>query len=130
MNKRFILTVSTLAFSLFAHTGQAETMRCNRNVISRGDHLGEVLANCGDPIITTHKTIYRSGIPARRFGVLSLSHGYYLDITSSELLHHNRSVVEVPVETWTYNFGPRHFIREVTFTDNRVTRIKTLGYGR
>jgi len=130
MNKLFFLTVSTLSFFLFAQTGQADTMRCDRNVISRGDHQGEVLATCGEPLIATHKTIYRSGIPARRFGVLSLSHGYYSDFTSSELLHHNRSVVEVPVETWTYNFGPRHFIREVTFTDNRVTRIKTLGYGR
>lgn len=130
MNKLFFLAASSLVVSLFAQTGQADTMRCNRNVISRGDHLGEVLANCGDPIITTHKTIFRSGIPVRRFAVLSLSHGYYSDITSSELLQHNRSVVEVPVETWTYNFGPRHFMREVTFTDNRVTRIKTLGYGR
>jgi hypothetical protein len=129
MNKLFFITVSMLAFFLFAQTAQADTMRCERNVISRGDHMGEVLATCGEPIISTHKTIYRSGIPARRFGVLSLSHGYYSDITSSELLHHNRSVVEVPVEIWTYNFGRRYFMREVTFIDSKVTRIKTLGYG-
>ena len=129
MNKFFLIFVSTLVFSLFAQTGLADTMRCERKVISRGDHLGEVLAICGEPIVSTRKTIYRSGIPVRRFGVLSLSHGYYSDITSDELLQHNRSVVEVPVEVWTYNFGPRSFMREVTFTDSRVTRIKTLGYG-
>jgi hypothetical protein len=34
------------------------------------------------------------------------------------------------VEVWTYNFGPRVFMRENTFVDGRVDRIRTLGYGR
>lgn len=33
------------------------------------------------------------------------------------------------VETWIYNFGPRRFMRRVTFEDGRVVRIETLGRG-
>ncbi len=119
-----------LAFPLSA---QADTMRCDRNLISRGDRQGEVLTSCGEPVISTRKTIYRSGIPRSRFRTLSVGHNFYSGYSSmsnDELLSHNRSVVEVPVETWTYNFGPRYFMREVIFTDGRVTAINTLGYGR
>jgi len=105
------------------------TMRCGRSIVARGDNPGEVLAHCGEPVYATEKKIYRSGIPNRRFRSLSLGNNYYADITSSELIYHNRSVVEVPVEVWTYNFGPRYFMREITFLDSRVTSIKTLGYG-
>ncbi len=126
-----VVTFST--FLLFPIAAQADTMRCDRSLIPRGDHQGEVLASCGEPVISTRKTIYRSGIPRSRFRSLSLGHNFYSGysgISNDELLIHNRSVVEVPVETWTYNFGPRYFMREVIFTDGRVTRINTLGYGR
>lgn len=121
---------SILVGLLLVETALADSsMRCGRNIVSRGDNPGEVLAHCGEPIFATEKKIYRSGIPNRRFRTLSLGNGYYSDITSSELIQHNRSVVEVPVEIWTYNFGPRYFMREVTFLDSKVTSIKTLGYG-
>ena len=126
-----VVTFST--FLLFPIAAQADNMRCDRNLISRGDHQGEVLASCGEPAIFTRKTIYRSGIPRSRFRSLSIGHNFYSrysDLSNDELLTHNRSVVEVPIETWTYNFGPRYFMREVIFTDGRVTRINTLGYGR
>ena len=130
MRKILILLGSTLFLGLVATGAQANSMRCDRDLISRGDNQGEVLAACGEPVFATHKTIYRSGIPTRRFGTFSsLGNGYYVDITRRELIHHNRSVVEVPVEVWTYNFGPRVFMREVTFVDGRVDRIRTLGYG-
>jgi hypothetical protein len=129
-----VATVVTIsAFLLFPMAAQADTMRCDRSLITRGDHQGEVLASCGEPVISTRKTIYRSGIPRSRFRSLSPGHNFYSGysgISNDELLIHNRSVIEVPVETWTYNFGPRYFMREVIFTDGRVTRINTLGYGR
>ena len=120
---------SILLFSLLSQAAQADTMRCGRALISRGDHQGEVLVKCGEPVLASERKIYRSGFPNRRFRSLSLGNGYYSDITSGELIYHNRSVVEVPVDVWTFNFGPHYFMREVTFTDGRVTTIKTLGYG-
>jgi len=125
-----LLLGSTLLLALLGGPAQANTLRCERDLVSRGDNQGEVLAACGEPVFATQKTIYRSGIPNRRFGTFSaLGSGYSVDITSQELIHHNRSVVAVPVEVWTYNFGPRVFMREITFVDGRVDRIRTLGYG-
>ena len=129
MRKLSILLSSVLMLLLLTEAAQATSMRCGRNLISRGDHQGKVLATCGEPLIASARTIYRSGIPYQRFRSFSLSNGYYSTTTSRELIHHNRSVVEVPVDVWTYNFGPRYFMREVTFVDGRVTIIKTLGYG-
>jgi len=129
MRKFLILLSTTLMLGLLGSSAQANTMRCERELISRGDNQGEVLAACGEPVFATQKTIYRSGIPNRRFGTFSVGNGYYADITRRELLVHNRSTVAVPVEVWTYNFGPRVFMREVTFVDGRVDRIRTLGYG-
>ena len=37
--------------------------------------------------------------------------------------------VEVPVEIWTYNFGPYKLLRRVRFVDGKVDEIETLGYG-
>jgi hypothetical protein len=129
MRKATLLLSSTLLLALLGSSAQAHTMRCDRDLISRGDNQGEVLAACGEPLIASHRTNYRSGIPTSRFRSLSLGNGYRTDITSRELIHHNRSIVEVPVKVWTYNFGPRAFMREVTFVDGRVNSIRTLGYG-
>lgn len=35
----------------------------------------------------------------------------------------------VEVDTWTFNYGPRRFMRRVVFEDGRVVRIETLGRG-
>ncbi len=35
----------------------------------------------------------------------------------------------MPVEIWTYNFGPYKLMREIRFVDGRVEDIETLGYG-
>ena len=37
--------------------------------------------------------------------------------------------VEIPVEIWTYNFGPYKLQRRVRFVDGLVDDIETLGYG-
>jgi len=37
--------------------------------------------------------------------------------------------VEVPIEIWTYNFGPYKLMRQVRFVDGVVDEIETLGYG-
>jgi hypothetical protein len=131
MRKFSLLLGSTVCLFLFTSMVQAEsTMRCGRDLVSRGDNQGEVLVKCGEPIYATERKIYRSGIPRSRFRSFSLGNGYNADITRRELIHHNRSVVEVPVEVWTFNFGRRYFMREVTFMDGRISNIKTLGYGR
>jgi hypothetical protein len=132
MNKIAVVVFTLLFFVLVSGSVRADYMRCGRDLVSEGDHQGEVLAACGEPLLSSQRRVYRSGIPARRFRSLSaanLGNRYFSDFTSRELAYHNRSVVEVPVDVWTYNFGPRHFMREVTFVDGQVDTIRTLGYG-
>jgi hypothetical protein len=131
MRKFSFLLGSTVCLFLFTSTVYADaSMRCGRDIISRGDNQGEVLIKCGEPIFVTERKIYRSGIPSSRVRSFSLSNGNYTDNIRGELIHHNRSVVEVPVEVWTFNIGRHHFMRELTFVNGRLTNINTLGYGR
>ena len=37
--------------------------------------------------------------------------------------------VEVPVEEWTYDFGPRRFMCRVILERGVIVQIQTLGYG-
>ena len=130
MRKPTLLLGTLISAVLFADLATAEsTMRCGRSLVSRGDSQGEVLTQCGEPVFASQRSIYRSGIPNRQFRSLSIGNNYFTDITNWELIQHNRSTVEVPVDIWTYNFGPRYFMREVTFIDGRISTIKTLGYG-
>jgi len=129
MQKSVLVLPVLLVLSLTTVEARADYMRCGRDLISEGDRQGEVLAACGEPILARDKKIYRTGIPRRNFRLTHLGNGFYADLTDRELAYHNRSTVEVNVETWTYNFGPHYFMREVMFQDGRVIDIKTLGYG-
>ena len=37
--------------------------------------------------------------------------------------------MEVPVELWTYNFGPYKLMRRIRFVDGLVDEIETLSHG-
>ncbi len=116
--------------ALFAIATDAHAMRCGTRLVLPGQHQAKVLDACGEPVHVQQRLLYRSGITrstwssARRPGVYSGN-----DATRDELLVHQRSVVEVFVEEWTYNFGPRKLMRVVRFENGVVRDVKTLGYG-
>jgi hypothetical protein len=122
-----------IACLLFIQPASADSMRCGSALVSDGAHPGKVLLECGEPLYRDHKTILRSGIPNRQ---ADWQHNggtfpqYGDSATRRELAWHNRSVVEVPVEVWVYNFGPSALMKEVTFVDGRLTSVKSLGYGK
>jgi hypothetical protein len=37
--------------------------------------------------------------------------------------------IDVPVEEWTYDFGPQRFIQFLTFEDGRLVRVQSGDYG-
>jgi hypothetical protein len=37
--------------------------------------------------------------------------------------------VEVPVDAWTYDFGPQRFVRFLTFEHGKLIQIDSGGYG-
>jgi hypothetical protein len=109
------LVSSALAALLLtvAVPASADGLRCGSKLVTTGDPRAKVRQFCGEPTDVQTRSILRR--PVFGFGgrVYSYGDGY----------------VEVPVEIWTYNFGPYKLMREIRFVDGRVEDIETLGYG-
>jgi hypothetical protein len=91
----------------------SDLLRCGSKVIVQGDSPGKVRALCGAPEDVTATSVLRR--PSyRRQGQVH----YYGD-----------QFVQVPVEAWTYNFGPQRLMHRLRFVDGVLESIETLGYG-
>jgi len=92
----------------------AHAFRCGNSLVSEGDTRSEVLAICGEP----------AEVEARRT-ILRRPHiwidGRYYTLGDT--------YVEIPVDIWIYNLGPRRLMRRLRFEDGRLVEIETLGYG-
>lgn len=96
-----------LAAVLGAFAPGAAALRCNGRIVSTGDHRFEVEERCGEP-----------------FWVESYSEYVILGEFAPV-----RRTIEHKVEAWYYNFGPNQLLRRLVFTNNRLLREDTLGYG-
>lgn len=105
-------TLSALLLA-FALPAAADGMRCGSKLMTTGDPRSKVRQFCGEPTDIQTRSILRR--PTFNFGGRTLSYG--------------DGYVEIPVEIWTYNFGPYKLMREVRFVDGRIENIETLGYG-
>ena len=117
---RLLLLIMALAFS-----DAALALRCGNKLVQRGDPMPKVLKICGEPVATQQRSIVRRGIPRSRV----YRDGELRDYSDEELLIKDRSYVEVLVEEWTYNFGPRKLMRIIRFENGLVAEVKELGYG-
>ena len=106
----FALAALLLAFALPA---SADGMRCGSKLMTTGDPRAKVLQFCGEPVDVQTRSILRR--PTFDFGGRIYSYG--------------DGFVEVPVEIWTYNFGPYKLMRQIRFVDGVVDEIESLGYG-
>jgi hypothetical protein len=109
------LVSSALAALLLmvAVPASADGLRCGSKLVSTGDPRAKVRQFCGEPTDVQTRAILRR--PTFGFGGRIYSYG--------------DGFVEVPVEIWTYNFGPYKLMRQIRFVDGRVEDIETLGYG-
>lgn len=87
--------------------------RCGSSLVGKGDRTARVLALCGQPSGVTQSSIWRT--PVLWYG--------------GQRAFYGTGLVEVPVETWTYNTGPNDFMRELRFEGGALVAVKTLGYG-
>lgn len=92
-----------LVLCLFFVSEQAWALRCGNKLVNVGDRKHKVHRVCGEP---TYVDAYDLPIP--NFGY---AQGY------------NR------IDVWTYNFGPRRFMRELVFENGILRRINQLEYG-
>lgn len=84
--------------------GFSETIRgdCNPNLLSPGMNLLELLARCGEPAyVESRVEVIPPSPPDRPFYDL------------------------IPVEEWTYSFGPTRFTRILTIVGATVRRVDT-----
>jgi hypothetical protein len=106
--------VSTFVLGLLlALPAHADAMRCGSRLVSDGATRTKVRELCGEPSDVTTRTILRRP---------------YYDY-HGRIIHFGDGLIEVPVEVWTYNFGPYKLMRRVRFVDGLVEEIETLGYG-
>jgi hypothetical protein len=91
----------------------ADSMRCGNHLVLDGDTAGKLRSRCGEPASISRSSILRSPLVWINGRAVRVGYG----------------AIEVPVETWEYNFGPRRFMLRVRIEDGLVVRIDTLGYG-
>jgi hypothetical protein len=120
----FRLAVLILAVGASA---PAFAFRCQSHLIKDGDPQVRVLQLCGEPASAQRHVIYRSGISVPMLNRGSRLRG--LSDSRSEFLLQDRSVVEVVVEEWIYNFGPHRLMQRVRFEDGVVSDLDYLDYG-
>lgn len=118
------LVAAALGLLLLAAT-PALAFRCGSRIVSEGDHYSKVLKYCGEPVGVQERVIYREGRTRPRFRVEGPNGLEY----EREVLQYERSYVEVLVEEWTYNFGPRRLMQLVRFENGFVVNVDQLGYG-
>ena len=83
----------------------ADTLQCNRQIVRSGDPIWQVARKCPEPFWQER---YDRTTAADRFG---------------------RPLELQRVEVWTLNFGQRRMMRRLVFTNGRLSRIQSLGYG-
>lgn len=109
------LLACTTALGLLAPASpaHADVMRCASKLVRQGDSNVLLRNYCGEPVDIQYRSILRRPTYQVRGRIVSFGD----------------ELVEVPVEIWTYNFGPNKLMRRVRLVDGVVSEIETLGYG-
>ncbi len=107
---RFLAVLIAVVLLLLVSVGELWAFRCGNDLIRVGDRKYEVLRSCGEPVAVD------SWEEVRRTYMYFAGHYY-------------PSLETVTVEEWTYNLGPRMFLRFLKFANGRLEKIETGGYG-
>ncbi len=94
--------------------------RCRTGrLVSVGDGMKMVRDRCGEPDEVVERVVKRrvKHKITRRAG----------DVEESII---EEQEIEIPVDEWTYDMGPRAFTRTVIFEDGAVVSVETGDYGR
>jgi hypothetical protein len=109
-----------LVLSPAAHAD--DTLRCGMKLVQVGNTAYDVRSICGIPDwVDQHvesRAVSRPAVVPCRTG-----RGYG---SCTVLL---QDAVQVPVEVWTYDFGPRQFIEYLTFEQGRLVNVQSGPYG-
>jgi hypothetical protein len=94
--------------------------RCpSGRLVDVGDGMADVADRCGEPDVAVHHTETRR-----------IRHRVTQRVGDLEESFTEEEEVEVPIDEWTYDLGPRSFTRTVIFENTRVRDVATGGYGK
>ena len=104
----------TLSLTLFlGGYAQADALRCGNKLVSTGSTRTLVRELCGEPYDVVTRSILRRP---------------HYDL-HGRIIYFGDGMIEVPVEIWTYNFGPYKLMRRIRVVDGLVEDIETVGSG-
>ncbi|NJD31902.1 MAG: DUF2845 domain-containing protein [Gammaproteobacteria bacterium] len=109
----FAAAIGAWLLALMPCYAHADSMRCGSRIIKEDDPIEKVLEVCGEPVKRERTWIQRQ--PQYEVGDRSYSFPGRED---------------VPVDLWTYDFGPNKLMQRVRFVAGKVESITTLGYGK
>ena len=101
----------------------AAAFRCGSKLVKDGMHEVQVRAACGRP--TTMRNI---GVAVRSYDFRyhrQTSPGWSVSRSPG----YSNLAEEVVITEYTYNFGPRQFMRRLIFEGGVLVTIESLGYG-
>ena len=121
-NKQSAL-VATITLVLLLTSTSAFGFRCGRKLVIENMHEAQVLKACGAPTSSRQLGYATRGsyIPVYR----SISSG----VTTEHFRGVGQYTQEVILTEYIYNFGPRKFVRRLTFEAGILVKIETIGYG-
>lgn len=108
------LLLSLLVLAVPERACAIDNMRCGTKLASVGDGKDKVRTLCGEPTSVGFE------------GVLSRPRYTY---GPHDYSYFGPSWMDVPVEVWTYNFGPQKLLRKLRFVGDELVDIETDGRG-
>jgi hypothetical protein len=96
-----------LAFAAATPALAAGSLRCGSRLVGTGYGIDDVYVRCGEPT-------------SRAASTELVTYKVSCDVAVTRA---------VPVEEWTYNFGPKQFVRFLTFREGTLVRIDEGSYG-
>ena len=108
----FFTVAATVSILASGHAQAGNGLTCAGKAIVQGASNVLVRRFCGEPEGISYSSILRRA---------SYTRGGNVYFTNHE--------VELPVETWTYNFGPNKLMQRLRFVDGILEEIQALEYG-
>ena len=115
---------------LFGIAESAIAFRCGHKLVSEGDYIEQVRDKCGDPMAIDTYTIIREDRILYPGHYYLPKHAYPHYAKEYDYGTRSRSVhIEIFVEEWLYNFGPRKLMRRLRFENGILRDIDELDHG-
>lgn len=106
------LALVLLAAATLPLPAAADSIRCEKGIVSAGDSKLDLLGKCGAPALREEVEVERTRARYVPGGPVAAGRSAYSTL-----------------ERWTYNFGPRAFVQVVTIEGGRVKLIERGSYG-